>query len=42
MTVERKVKDTVKEEGRRVEALAKEAVQSKAYLYPIKVSQRGS
>lgn len=36
MTVERKVRATVEEESRRVKNLATQAVQSKAYLYPIK------
>ncbi|KAF2150376.1 hypothetical protein K461DRAFT_287283 [Myriangium duriaei CBS 260.36] len=36
MSVQRKVKDTAQEETRRVQNLARDAVQSKAWLYPIK------
>jgi len=35
--MDNKIKSTVDEERRRVQKLATDAVQSKAYLYPIKV-----
>lgn len=34
-----KIKSTAKEEGERVKRLTQDAVQSQAYLYPIKVSR---